>query len=215
MALSSRERVLAEQVHCGIDEQLGGERDAVGVGELRAHRGQVAAGAVAADGEALGIAAVLLDLLRDELQRGVGVVDRGREPVLGREPVVDADDDRAGVVGEQPAHALVGVQVTDHETAAVEVDDRRCGVADPGGAIDACVRGAERERRHRLDLGQRRGIAEVDHQRAQAGAGLLRRALGDRGIAGLLDELQQAGDVRVQGHAVIQAGASPSTQSWS
>ena len=60
-----------------------------------------------------------------QVSRGVGVLDRGRERVLGRQAVVDADDHGADARAEQPAHALVGVEVADHEAAAVEVDDRR------------------------------------------------------------------------------------------
>ncbi len=58
----------------------------------------------------------------DHSQGGERVVDRGRELVLGREPVVDAHDDDPGPVGQHPALVVVGVEVADHEAAAVEED---------------------------------------------------------------------------------------------
>ena len=53
-------------------------------------------------------------------QRGVDVVGRGREPVLGRPPVVDGEHRRAGPVGEPAGLAVVGVDVAEHEAAAVQ-----------------------------------------------------------------------------------------------
>ena len=67
-----------------------------------------------------------------------GVVDRGGEGVLGREPVVDREDRDAGVVGEQAAGAVVGVEVAEHPAAAVEVDEQRpAGPPGSRGEVEA------------------------------------------------------------------------------
>ena len=54
---------------------------------------------------------------------GEGVLDRGREGVLRREPVVDREHQRRDLAGEEPARLVVGVEVADHVAAAVVVDD--------------------------------------------------------------------------------------------
>ena len=54
-----------------------------------------------------------------------GVVDRRREPVLGREPVVDAEHADARLAREEPAEVVVGLEIADHEPAAVVVDEQR------------------------------------------------------------------------------------------
>ena len=49
------------------------------------------------------------------------VVDRGGELVLGRQPVVDGHDERAGVLGQARAQPVMGLEVALHPAAAVEV----------------------------------------------------------------------------------------------
>ena len=66
-------------------------------------------------------------------KRGEGVVDRGGEPVLGPEPVVDREHERGDLAGEEAAGLVVGVEVADHVPAAVVVDDERRRVGEPSG----------------------------------------------------------------------------------
>ena len=89
----------------------------------RDDRGEVAAGAVAADREPGGVTAELGRVLAKPRDDRVRVLHAGREPVLGRETVVDRDDDAAGRVADRAAHAVVGVEVADHPPAAVEERD--------------------------------------------------------------------------------------------
>jgi hypothetical protein len=49
--------------------------------------------------------------------------------VLGREPVVDQRDHRAGAIGQLPSHRVELVQRADHPAATVVVDDHRVGRA--------------------------------------------------------------------------------------
>ena len=56
--------------------------------------------------------------------------------MLGREPVVDADDARAGLVGQRAADGVDGLEVAQHPAAAVQVGDRPArvlGRVDPDG----------------------------------------------------------------------------------
>ena len=64
----------------------------------------------------------------DVAEGGERVVDRGREPVLGREAVVDGQHARARRRGEQAGGRVVGVEVADHPAAAVEEDQQRRGI---------------------------------------------------------------------------------------
>ena len=71
------------------------------------------------------VTAVLAGVTGGPLQRRPCIVDSGGELVLGRQPVVDGDDDRGRRVGECAAELVVALQVADHPAAAVEVDQRR------------------------------------------------------------------------------------------
>ena len=104
-----------------VDQQL--EVDLELLGD---ERGEVAAGAVPRDRERA--------LERpDDLQR---VLERRRERVLGREPVVDADHARARVARERATHGVDAVEVAHDPAAAVQVGDRAAralGLVDPHG----------------------------------------------------------------------------------
>ncbi len=97
--------------------------------QQRHHGGDVAARAVAAHGDAVRVRAQLLRVLERPAQRRLAVLDRRRERVLGRQPVVDRQHVRAPVAAQQPAGGVVGVEVADHEAAAVVVDDQRVRAA--------------------------------------------------------------------------------------
>jgi len=89
--------VVGELVGIGIDEKLAGQHRAAPVADPQRHRrGQVPPGAVTADREPGGVPADLRRVPGDPAHRRVAVVDRRREGVLGRQPVTNHGDQRAG-----------------------------------------------------------------------------------------------------------------------
>ena len=60
----------------------------------------------------------------EPVQDVLGVVETGRERVLGREPVVDRDHPRPGRVGHAAAQRVVRLDVTQDPAAAMQVDQR-------------------------------------------------------------------------------------------
>ena len=76
--------------------------------------------------------------------RGAHVVGRGRERVLGREPVVDARDDRARRVRQRAAERVERVERADHPAAAVE--RRRRAAAAPGASAGGRAGSGSRRR---------------------------------------------------------------------
>ena len=82
---------------------------------------EVAAGAVAVDVRRTAAPAQLGTSVVERGEHRVDVVRRGREPVLGREPVVDAQDRHAQPVRESPARPVVHLHVVEDEAAAVQV----------------------------------------------------------------------------------------------
>ena len=130
-----------------IEEQLEGGTARVAA-ESEAHgRREVAAGAVPADGDARGIQAETLGVREDPARRGDGVVVRGRERVLGREAVIEREDDDARAVREGPTEAVVRVDRAYDPPAAVEVDDGGGAVGGRAGRrIDASAARAGRPR---------------------------------------------------------------------
>ena len=111
---------------------------AVVAGQVRHHRGEVAAGRVAGDGDPVRVAAQLGGVLGDPLQRGPAVVHPGRERMLGGEPVVDGHHDGLGADGVRAGDGVVGVQVAEAEPAAVvEDDDGQALSSATGRPVDA------------------------------------------------------------------------------
>ena len=113
-------------VELGDAQELQAQPRAAAVaGQQRDARGQAAARALAADRDPVGVDAELVRVLGDPHQRGVAVLERGRERVLRGEAVVDRDHDRTDLGGDPAAVGVVEVEAADHEAAAVEVDQRR------------------------------------------------------------------------------------------
>ena len=107
-------------------------------GPLRHHRGQVAAGRVAGDGDPVRVAAQLGGVLGDPLQRGPAVVHAGRERVLRGQPVVDGHHDGLRADGVCAGDRVVGVEVAERKAAAVvEDDDRQVAVLGDRRPVDA------------------------------------------------------------------------------
>ena len=86
-------------------------------------RGQVAAGAVAADREPGGVDAKLSRVRRDPPRARVAVLHGRGELVLGRQPVAHRHGDAARRVGDHPADPVAGVQRAQAPAAAEEVDE--------------------------------------------------------------------------------------------
>jgi hypothetical protein len=89
------------------------------------HRGEVAAGAVAADREPRRIDAERGRMALDPSSGGDAVVDGGWKAMLRPHPVVDRHHRAARAVGELAAQGVVGVEVADDPAPAVKVDERR------------------------------------------------------------------------------------------
>ena len=73
-------------------------------------RNKVSARAVAGDREARAVSAECVRIGGCPSPRGLDVVERRGIHVLGREPVIDRDDDRAESVGEDTAKLVVRVE---------------------------------------------------------------------------------------------------------
>ena len=87
--------MLHRKIGGGIDQHLAGELWAVAVARGKRHDGgEIAAGAVAADQQLRGVDAELFRVGGNPFRRRDGVVDGGGEFVLGREAVIDRDDDQ-------------------------------------------------------------------------------------------------------------------------
>ena len=74
------------------------------------------------------IAAELTRVLCRPQRHGVAVVDGSRIARFGRPAVIDRDDDGGRRVAQRPADPVVGVQVAQHEAAAVKENHRRDGL---------------------------------------------------------------------------------------
>ncbi len=130
----------------------------------RRDRGEVAARAVAADGDAARIGAEHVRAASDVRERGPRVVGRGRERMLGREPVVDRQDAHAGEVREQAARRVVRRDRALDPSAAVVVDEQRPRRALAGRDVEARAEGAVGAR-HRPVLGGDRQARADRHRR--------------------------------------------------
>src|ERR1700730_14881174 len=92
-------------------------------------RGEVSARAVAAYCQAVGVDTELLRILGYPTRCGHGVVDRGRKRVLGRDGVIDRDDDAAAGIGQRPAQGVVCIEAAASPSTAVEKDQPGHGSA--------------------------------------------------------------------------------------
>src|SRR5437868_13422187 len=123
-----------------IDKQLktGGGR--LPVARVDADHGRkIASGAVASDGNALRLYAELMRVRRD-IACGRNAIVYGRWKLrFRRKPVFDREHRAPRSVGEFPAHHVVRVEVADHPSTAMEVDQRRedLTLGRPGRLVDA------------------------------------------------------------------------------
>ena len=126
-AFSASDGSCGAEVDRRVDQHLRGDRRRAAVaGHQADDGGQVAAGAVAHDGQPVRVHRQLGRVLGDPLGGGVAVLGRDRERVLGRQPVLDRHDVDAGLRCQPGAPPLRLAGVAGHPAAAVEVrDDRR------------------------------------------------------------------------------------------
>ena len=131
-------RRLEPVVELGDAEELEAQRRAAAVaGQQREAGGESAAGALAVDADPLGVDAQLAGRGVQPPQRGVAVLDPGRERVLGGEPVLDRHHHDAEVAGEGDRAGVLHRHRPDDEAAAVDVEQGRAGRRTLVGRVDA------------------------------------------------------------------------------
>jgi len=85
---------------CRIDQHLPGDRGAFTVARRNGHDGrQIATGAIAAHGKPGRVDAERFRIVRNPSGCSDGIVDRRREFVFGREPIVDGDNKQLSFFG--------------------------------------------------------------------------------------------------------------------
>ena len=121
---------LAGHVDGGIDQDLGDRlRLALALHLLGDDGGEVAAHAVAADGGRDRRRTEPVGVVTGPAIGGQDVLQPGRELVIRGQAVVDRDHRRADDSGQDPAEGVAGLEIPDHPTAHVGVDDQgRVGV---------------------------------------------------------------------------------------
>jgi len=138
----------------------------------------------------------------------LGVIQAGRERVLGREPVVHRHHARAGPVRHPAAERVVGLHVADNPAAAVQVDQREAAgrgrLEDPHG--HAARRSQVRHRGHLLRDESRAAAAQ--RQRPVVRPRLLGVAADERHQAGRFQGVEDGAELRVQRHANLPAGGT-------
>ena len=147
----------------GVHEHLRREGRPRGAGSQRDGGREVPAGRVAGDGEAARFPAERTGVLGEPGDRRLAVIERGREGVLRREAVVEADDERAGRVRESSADPVVGVDPHEHPAAAVEVRDHRQRVGVGARRVAASPQGS--------GVGVELAVLDARHGLGRAGAG--------------------------------------------
>ena len=118
------------QVERRIDQSLRADRRRErALGLVQRDGGEPAARAVAGNRDPLRIEAEPRRLMRQPGQRRHGVLHRGGEGVLGREPIVEREHGRARVVAQRAAEDVVGLEIADHAAAAMHEEDGGFGLA--------------------------------------------------------------------------------------
>ena len=96
---------------------------------MRDHRREIAAGGITGDRKSFRVCTEFLTVRGNPLRRRPHVVDGCRVRVLGRQAIVDRHDESARTDRVVACLPVVGVQVADHPSAAVEEHhDGRCDV---------------------------------------------------------------------------------------
>lgn len=199
----------------GVDEHLQGDgRATLGVGPLRDDGREVPTGAVPGHDQRHAGSGQVGQAVGDPAQRGPGVVRRGRVRVLRGQPVVDQHHHGVRPDREGAAERVGLLDVADHPTAAVVVDDHcargALGDQHPHGER-AAVGGGDGLVVHGGD--GRAGAVEVTQHRAEA-AGLVRGHLVER-LRPRLGHLSQEVSCRtVQSHCPPRCGVGRRAPVW-
>ena len=137
----------------GIDQPLQRRQWVAGIAGLPGdHCGQTTAGTVAGHRDPARIRPQLAGVLPGPAVGRVGVVGGGRCLVFGRQSVIHREHVHARVTTDQPARCVMGIEVAEHESAAVIKDHQRRGCATAGGPIVPARDHTARARdRHRPD----------------------------------------------------------------
>ena len=153
-----------------VDERLQRESGAPASRAMqRADRREVAAGTVAGDRERVTASPSNSDALRgDPLQRGPAVVERRRERVLGREPVLDRHDDRARCVRERSGRSCRRRRRCRSSSRRRGSTRRPAGCRPPTAGTRAPERRRRRDRRPRIDVGSPAARTGVQHRETVA-----------------------------------------------
>ena len=134
----------------------------------RQHSGEVATGTVTCHGQARGIETQGGAVGQHPAQHRQGVVDGSGKAVLGGQAVIDGQHGAVRSIGHLPAQRVMGVEIADDPTAAVQVEGERYRPCRGGRPIQAhwhldpalAARNAEVfDARHRLGIGLGQGLA--------------------------------------------------------
>ena len=170
----------------------------------RDHRGEIAAGAVAADQKPPRVDAELPCVSSDPCRCGDGVLDGGGKFMLGGAAVIDGYHDELTFDGQFSAGHVMALEIADHPAAAVEKHQaarqtvclsRRLRRVDP--RRNRSVRGGNRKRLDRFQFG-RIGIGDEAGLKIIFARLLWRKRLISR-AAGLLKRLEHGGGIGVEG----------------
>ncbi len=88
-------------------------------------RGMAAAGALAADGDAVAVDAQLPGVGVKPGERGVGILDGARKARLRSQPVIDGNDDAAEFGRQRTVRTVIDLQHAKHKAAAMQVEKGR------------------------------------------------------------------------------------------
>ena len=199
------------EIHHRVDQQLEPQRRPALVACHQRHDGrQIAARAVAADAEPRWINFQTGRVCGNPDKRCERIIDRGRKPVLRRQPVVDRNHARTTAVGKLPAERIVGIEIADHPAAAVVVDQRgQHGVRrHPHRPVEPQRDRTSRSRRHQVThLGHLRRVRLQDGAaRNHCDARIRRRLLLQRRPSRQLEEIEHFLAVGIEGHGSIRCG---------
>ncbi len=108
-----------------VDERLGTDRRTIQVSRFQAHDcAEVAASAIARDGNLAAIRPKVRSILLQPFQGGVAIVHRCGKPVFWRQTVIHQHHNALGGIGEAATVRVVGVQPANHPSATMKV---QCG----------------------------------------------------------------------------------------
>ncbi|BBN48886.1 hypothetical protein JPH1_33610 [Mycobacterium avium subsp. hominissuis] len=125
MAFSAKEGSEASHMVDGYHSSWNRTGGAAVAGPLCRHGGEGAAGRIPGHGDPARVAVQPGRVLGRPKRCGPSIFDRGWVGVFGGQPVVHRHHDRPGADRVLAGRAVVGVQVADDETAAVEVQHHR------------------------------------------------------------------------------------------